>query len=62
MQQGCAELPSGGLLIQSPTGQKITFAVNGMDVSLGSSVVLTAPPGVLNLYVLDGQVTVAARG
>jgi hypothetical protein len=24
--------------------------------------VLTAPPGVLNLYVLDGQVTVAARG
>jgi hypothetical protein len=55
-QAECQDIPSAGLLIQSPSGMKVSFRVNGADVWIGSSVVLQAQPnGSMSLGVLQGE-------
>lgn len=42
----CAEAPESGLLVRTPEGRgQITFALNGVDVALGSSVFFQSAPG-----------------
>jgi Bacterial SH3 domain len=40
----CQDIPPGGMLVQSPQGQKVTFRVNGADLTIGSDVILRAIP------------------
>ena len=41
----CAEAPDSGLLVQTPEGVgEVTFSVNGVDISVGSTVFLQAQP------------------
>jgi hypothetical protein len=42
----CSEAPDSGLLVQTPQGAgQITFNINGVDISAGSTVVFSAYPG-----------------
>ncbi len=41
----CREAPPSALVIQSPEGRTVTLNINGAEVSLSSSVALTAVPG-----------------
>jgi hypothetical protein len=62
-QSGCQDVPSGGLLIQSPGGQKIRFNVNGADVMIASTAMLTAQSNqFMTISVLKGQVDVDSGG
>ena len=43
---GCDEAPESGLLVQTPDGvEQVAFNVNGVDVSMGSTVFFQAQPG-----------------
>ncbi|MHB8629351.1 MAG: SH3 domain-containing protein [Aggregatilineales bacterium] len=59
----CRDIPTGGLLLQSPAGRKVTFAVDGTQLTLDSAIaVLSASPDQsLNVAVLDGQANVTAH-
>jgi hypothetical protein len=59
-QAACQDIPPGGLLVQSPTGRKVTFQANGADITIGSSVVLRSRPNqMLWIGVLEGEARVA---
>lgn len=51
------EFPVGGLLVNTPSGgQRVSFNVNGVDVSMGSTVVFEAAPnGTMTIGVLRGS-------
>ena len=38
-QSACSDLPTGGIFVQSPSGQKVEMKVNGADLTIGSSVI-----------------------
>ncbi len=58
----CEEAPSG-VLIQSPTGQQVTMTINGADITLGSTVFMSALPNVsMKLSTLEGVAIVTAMG
>jgi hypothetical protein len=62
-QSGCQDVPSGGLLVQSPSGQKVSFRVNGVDVTIASTVMFTAQANkTMTLSVLEGHADVDAGG
>jgi len=57
-QAECQDVPSAGLLIQSesPGGQKVMFRANGADITIGSTVLLTANRNdKMTMYVYEGQ-------
>jgi hypothetical protein len=60
----CAALPPDGLLIQTPHGYgRINLQVNGVDVSLGSTVFLEAQAdGFLTISTLEGSARVTTNG
>jgi hypothetical protein len=61
-QSACQDLPVGGLLIHSPSGQKVRLKLNGADLTIGSTVLFSAQAHKsMSLAVLDGQVQVTAR-
>jgi len=42
---GCEEAPESGVMIQTPTGvQSVSFNVNGVDMEVGSTIMLQAQP------------------
>lgn len=42
----CAEAPASGLIVQTPEGaQEVAFNVNGVEVSMGSTILFRAKPG-----------------
>ncbi len=52
----CQDIPPGGLLIQSPKGQKVNFRVNGADLTIGSDVIIRAvAKQAFTLSVITGQ-------
>ncbi|GEM_PF-5679273 len=57
----CDEVPTDGLLIQSPQGERwVTLSINGVDIRLGSTVFLTASPNeVMSVYTLSGTAFIA---
>jgi hypothetical protein len=60
---GCQDIPSGGLLVQAPAGKQVTFEVNGVDVTMGSTGIFRASPrGVLIIDIVEGQATIVAKG
>src|SRR5690606_11047902 len=40
----CNEIPQDALLIKVPQGLEVTFNVNGVDITLGSTAILQAAP------------------
>ncbi len=59
----CTGIPVGGLLVQTPANRRVTFEINGVQVTLASTAIFRAAPrDVLRIDVLEGQATVAARG
>ena len=58
----CAEVPPSGLLVQSPLGgQAVTFSVNEVRVSMGSTLFFAnGPQQTLDIYVLEGVASVQA--
>jgi LysM repeat protein len=62
-QTACENAPADALLIQSPTGNPIVLSINGAEVSLGSTIFVTAyANNQLRLATLEGQATVASGG
>ncbi|MBZ0288784.1 MAG: hypothetical protein K8I30_14295 [Anaerolineae bacterium] len=59
----CEEAPESGLLVQTPEGaDEIAFNVNGVDVSMGSTVLFQADPDEgMSVSTLEGAAFVAAE-
>jgi hypothetical protein len=59
----CEEAPESGLLVQTPEGaDQIAFNVNGVDVSMGSTVLFQADPDSgMSVSTLEGAAFVAAE-
>jgi hypothetical protein len=59
----CAEAPRDGLLVQAPKKLTVNFLINGIEVKIGSTVLLTAPTdNQLTVSTLEGQATVTSAG
>jgi hypothetical protein len=60
----CAEVPESGLLVQTPEGiGTISFNVNGVDVSLGSTVFFqTDAEGEMNVTTVEGSASLTIEG
>ena len=57
-QSSCQDIPPSGMLIQSPTGHKINFQLNGVKVTMGSSLLFVSQPdGSVAVLVVEGQGT-----
>jgi len=62
-QSECKDVPPSGALIQSPSGQRISFRVNGADITMGSTIVIRSDPGkFMTISLLDGKSTITAFG
>jgi hypothetical protein len=61
---GCSEAPPSGLLVQTPHGVgRVLLQINGVDVSLGSTVFFTAQAGGdMTVSTLEGSALVHAEG
>ncbi|QPC82003.1 hypothetical protein G4Y79_20285 [Phototrophicus methaneseepsis] len=57
----CSEVPQSGLLIQTPDGvEEVTFNINGVDVTLGSTVLFQAQPNAaMTITTVEGSAVVA---
>jgi uncharacterized protein YraI len=60
----CAEAPDSGILIQTPKGAAhVTFQINDVAITLGSTVYLQAQRNsAMTVTVVEGQATVTAQG
>lgn len=58
----CAEAPHDGLLIQSPEGVTVNFTVNGIDITLGSTVLIQSNNNATSFTNIEGSVTISAGG
>jgi hypothetical protein len=60
----CDDAPPNGLLVQTPHGVgRVLLRINGVDVSLGSTVFFTAQPNAyLNISTIEGSALVHAEG
>ncbi|MDX1991963.1 MAG: hypothetical protein SF029_06225 [bacterium] len=60
----CAEAPQSGLLVQTPHGVgEISFTMNGVEVSLGSTVFFQAgDEGVMNVTTVEGSAALTIEG
>lgn len=63
LQTECNALPAGGLLIDSPNGQQVSFNANGADITIASEVILQAEKNKqMTITTLHGSATVNAAG
>ncbi|MEZ4671266.1 MAG: hypothetical protein R3E39_25455 [Anaerolineae bacterium] len=63
LQPTCKEAPPSSLVIQSPQGYRVNLRANGLDLSVGSSVALTAQKNEhMRLTTLQGEVFVTYDG
>ena len=60
----CLEAPASGVLIQTPHGvESVNFNINGVDVEVGSTVMLQAQPsGNFTIRTLEGAAVVTVNG
>ncbi|NWF70061.1 MAG: SH3 domain-containing protein [Chloroflexi bacterium] len=59
----CAAAPDSGVLLQTPQGAGLVdFQVNGVSITLGSTVYLQAANNELRVNLIEGQAYVAAAG
>ncbi|MBK9123167.1 MAG: SH3 domain-containing protein [Chloroflexi bacterium] len=62
-RQTCEEAPSDGVVVQTPEGVgMVTFNVNGVDVSLGSTAVITDTEDGLSFALMEGRGMIRAQG
>lgn len=66
-QTECAEAPANGIMIQTPTGVGLVeLTINGVNVSLGSTAILTSPPtetgSKMRITLLEGRGLIEANG
>lgn len=63
-QSQCAEIPRDGLLVQTPSGVgTVSFNINGIQVDIGSTVVLrAAAQSQIEVSTLEGTATVTSAG
>jgi hypothetical protein len=55
-QSTCKDIPPSGMLVHSPSGRKVQFNINGIDVTMGSTLLfMTLPNNTLGIGVLQGQ-------
>lgn len=61
---GCDEAPESGVMIQTPDGvESVTFNVNGVDMEIGSTVMLQAEPeGDLTVATMEGAAVMQMDG
>jgi hypothetical protein len=60
---GCKQAPVDSLVIQSPQGYRVKLNANGMDLDVGSSVVLSAQRGKhMTMTTLQGEVYATYKG
>ncbi len=58
-EPACEELPPSSVLVSTPDGTTVTLNVNGLEVTLGSTVLMSAvPDNLMTITTLDGKVTV----
>lgn len=57
-QPQCQAAPESGVLVQSPQGITVTFEVNGVLISMGSTALLQEREGVLRVANVSGSVAV----
>jgi len=59
----CKQIPQDSLLVRAPSNTRVSFTINGVDITASSIVVLRAAPGnVLLARVLEGHVDVTSDG
>jgi|GEM_PF-5034896 uncharacterized protein YgiM (DUF1202 family) len=59
----CEEVPDSGLLIQSPQGITVNFLINGVEVDLGSTVLIRQAAGDATVFTnLVGRVRLTSAG
>jgi hypothetical protein len=60
----CSEAPESALMIQTPDGvESVTFNVNGVDIEVGSTIVLQAQAGrAMTINTLEGAAVVTLEG
>ena len=59
----CSHVPVGGVLVQTPREQTVTLLINGFELRIGSTALLTADqPNELTIATLEGNVGVTADG
>lgn len=62
-EPSCEEMPPSSLVIQSPEGYAVTLNVNGLNVTIGSTVAMTARPDEeMTITTLRGQALLAFEG
>jgi|FLYN01.1.fsa_nt_gi LysM repeat protein/uncharacterized lipoprotein NlpE involved in copper resistance len=62
-EANCVEAPPSALLMQSPEGVPVTMNFNGAEISLGSTLYLTAVQnGEMTIGTIEGSATVTAMG
>jgi hypothetical protein len=60
---GCKQAPADSLVIQSPKGYRVKLSANGMDLDVGSSIVLSAQRGKrMTMTTLQGKVYATYKG
>jgi hypothetical protein len=61
---GCEEAPESGVLVQTPDGvEEVTFNVNGVDVEIGSTVLLQAQAGSeMIISTVEGAAVITLHG
>lgn len=60
---GCKEAPHDGVLVQSPDGVKVNFLVNGIEIEIGSTVLLDKRlDEKLWVSTLEGEASVTSAG
>jgi hypothetical protein len=61
-QSTCRDIPPSGMLVHSPSGRKVQFQINGVDVTMGSTLLfLTLPNNSLGIGVLQGQAQIKIK-
>lgn len=59
----CRHVPVGGVLVQAPSDRAVNLLINGFELRVGSTALLTAvEPDELTVATLDGNVRVTADG
>jgi hypothetical protein len=59
----CSELPRSSIVVQSPNHERITFVANGVQISMGSTVVLSAQPNnSMEVYLIEGSANLTTYG
>ncbi len=62
-EPACAEAPEDGVLVQSPEKTVVNFRVNGVDIEMGSTGLLSVTEeGLLRVRTLEGDLTVTSGG